>query len=142
MSATKLFSEILDEFSQATTKKDRIEVLKKYDHPMFRSFLILAFKKDIEFDVEIPNYRPAPEPAGLNFTYLDMEMPKIYRFIKNHPRRNGNLTSQKQKSLLVVILESLHKDEASLMIKMFRKNLEIKHLTPALIKEVYTGINL
>ena len=142
MSATKLFSEILDEFSKAGTKKDRVEILKKYDHPMFRSFLILAFNKDIPFDVEIPNYRPAPEPAGLNFTYLDMEMPKMYRFIKGHPERSPNLSSQKQKSLLVVILESLHKDEADLMVKMFNKKLDIKFLTPALIKDAYPGINL
>jgi hypothetical protein len=142
MSATKLFSEILDDFTKATTKKERIEILQKYDHPMFRSFLILSFNKNIEFDVEIPQYRPAPEPAGLNFTYLDMEMDKIYRFIKNHPKRSPNLSSKKQKSLLVVILESLHKDEADLMVKMFKKNLDVKFLTPTIIKEAYPGINV
>jgi hypothetical protein len=142
MSATKLFSEILDDFTKAETKKDRIEVLQKNDHHTFRSFLILAFNKNIEFDVEIPNYRPAPEPAGLNYTYLDMEMNKIYRFIKDHPKRSQNLTNDKKKSLLVVILESLHKDEANLMVKMFKKKLDIKFLTPALIKEAYPGINV
>lgn len=142
MSATKLFSEILDEFQKAETKKEKIEILKKYDHHTFRSFLILAFNKDIQFDVEIPKYRPAPEPAGLNFTYLDMEMNKMYRFIKNHPKRSANLTGEKKKSLLVVILESLHKDEADLMVKMFNKKLNIKSLTPAIIKEAYPGINV
>ena len=70
MSYEKLYSEVLEEFGQATNKADRIAVLRKYDHPRFRSFLQAAFHPGIVFDVEIPKYRPAPEPAGLNYSYL------------------------------------------------------------------------
>ena len=77
MSAEKLYSEVFEEYQKLTDKKDQIALLQKYDHKRFRDSLQLAFNKHIKFDVEIPNYRPAPEPAGLNFTYLDMEMSKI-----------------------------------------------------------------
>jgi hypothetical protein len=133
----KLFSEIFDEFQKATTKQDRIAVLKKYDHPKFRKFLFYIFNPDVEFDVEIPKYRPAPEPAGLNFTYLNLEIDRLYRFIKNDPNRPEGLTSQKQKQLLVVILEALHKDEAELLVKVMTNKFQIPFLTKGLITEAF-----
>ena len=136
----KLFFEIFEEFEKAETKADRIAVLKKYDHPRLREFLIHALEPKILFDVEIPNYRPAIEPAGLNFTYIDNETPKLYRFVKNHRLRPAGLTPEKQKSLLLVILESLHKDEAELFVRMIKKDLNIKHLTKKLVQEAYPGI--
>lgn len=133
----KLFSEIFDEFQKATTKQDRINVLKKYDHPSFRKFLFYIFNPDIEFDVVVPKYRPAPEPAGLNYTYLDLEVEKLYRFIKNDPKRPEGLTSEKQKQLLVVILESLHTDEADLLVKVMTNKFNIPYLTKGLISEAF-----
>lgn len=140
MSAEKLYSEIFEEFSKATNKQERINVLRKYDHKSFREFLVAAFHPNIQFDLEMPPYRPAPEPAGLNYTYLDMEMNKLYRFIKFHPAKPKDLTTEKQRSLLVVILESLHKDEADLMVKLFKKDLGIKYLTPNLINETFPNL--
>jgi hypothetical protein len=140
MSSEKLFSEIFEEFEKAETKADRIAVLRKYDHPRFRDFLIYALNPSIEFDVEVPNYRPAPEPAGLNFTYLDIEMPKMYRFIKGHPNRPQGLTPEKLKSLLVVVLESLHKDEAKLLVDLVQKKFKVNHLTVKLVQEAYPGM--
>lgn len=136
MSATKLFSEILEEFGQATTKADRITVLRKYDHPMFREFLEASFNPGIKYDVEIPTYRPAQEPAGLNFAYLDSEMPKLYRFIVGHPKRT-NVSPEKLTRLLGIVLESLHKDEAELLVKCMKKDLGVPYLTIKLIKEAY-----
>lgn len=140
MNSDRLYSEILEEFQKATTKEQRIAVLKKYDHPRFRQFLIYAFDPSIKFDVEIPKYRPAVEPAGLNFAYLISEMPKMYRFMVGHPLRPKEITPKKQQQLLLVVLESLHKDEATLLVKMLQKNLDIQHLTVDLIKEAMPGI--
>lgn len=140
MSAFKLYSEIMEEFSEATTKHERVKVLLKYGDKRFQTFLQAVFHKGIKFDVIVPQYRPAPEPAGLNYTYLDTEMDKLYRFVQNHPNRPEGLTSEKQTQLLLVILESLHKDEAELMIKMFNKDIGVKHLTHNLVNEVFPGI--
>jgi hypothetical protein len=140
MSAEKLYSEILDEFQKAETKQDRIAVLKKYDHKTFREFLMYAFNPHIKFDVQIPNYRPAPEPEGLNYTYLNLEIPKLYRFIVGHPKRSPNLTPKKQTQILLVILEALYKEEAEILVRLLKKDLGIKYLTPKLIKEAYPGM--
>ena len=44
--------------------------------------------------------------------------------------------------MLKTILEALHKDEARLMVKLIQKDLDIKQLTPAIIKEAYPDIQL
>jgi len=87
-------------------------------------------------------YRPAIEPAGLNYTYLNLEIPKLYRFIKDHPRRSPNLTEKKKTDLLRVILESLHKDEARIMIGLLQKKIDIKFLTSNLVKEAFPNIEI
>lgn len=140
MSAVKLYSEIFDEFKKVTTKEERLRILRENDHPRFREFLVLAFNESVEFDVEIPNYRPALEPAGLNFAYLDTEVNKLYRFIKNHPKRPEGLTPHKQKQLLLVVLESLHQDEAELLVNLIKRDLAIKYLTKNLVMEAFPGI--
>ena len=142
MSAEKLYSEIFEEFEKVPGRKDKIEVLRKYDHPRFREFLWLAFAPTVEFDVSVPHYRPAVEPAGLNYTYLDQEVVKLYRFIKNHPKRVSVIPPERQKGLLIVILESLHKDEALLLVNLIKKDLGVKGLTSKLVKEAFPEISL
>jgi hypothetical protein len=133
----RLYSEIFQEFEKAETKADRIKVLQKYRHPKFVEFLEYAFNPNILFDAPIPEWRPAKEPAGLNISYLEMEMPKLYRFIKGHPHRPENLTPEKQQKLLKTILEALHPDESELLIKCMKKDLGVKFLTIKLIQEAY-----
>jgi hypothetical protein len=132
--------EILDEFETAKTESERITVLQKYDTHQFRHFLKNALDTTIEYDVEIPKYRPAPEPAGLNYTYLSMEIDKMYRFIKGHPLRAEGLTSDKQKQLLVVLLESLHEKEAEILANMLLKKFKVNFLTQKLIQKALPGM--
>jgi hypothetical protein len=139
---SKLFSEILDDFKLVSTKTERLDVLRKNDSERFREFLVLAFIKDIEFDVEIPDYRPSKDPAGLNYMYLQNEVRKLYRFIKGHPQRAPGLVGKKQSNLLMQVLETLHKDEAELLVNLFKKDLKVPFLTAKLIKEAYPNINI
>lgn len=131
-----LFSEIFEQIEIAVDKKSRIEILQKNDSLSLREFFRLLYDDNIEFDVEIPKYRPAIEPAGLNFTYLHSEVKKLYRFIKNEPRA-VMLTPKKKSEILVVILESLHKDEAKLLVGLINKDIGVRHLNEALVKEAY-----
>jgi hypothetical protein len=43
-------------------------------------------------------------------------------------------------SLLVVLLESLHKDEAGLLVNLFKKDLGVKYLTKQVVMEAFPGI--
>lgn len=141
MSAEKLYSEILEDFEAAPDKTAKLNVLREHDHKMFREFLEAAFNPDIVFDVEVPNYKPDNSPAGLNMTYLDMEMNKLYRFVKNHPKRT-NVEPKKLTRLLEIILVSLHKDEAELLVKCIKKDIKVPFLTPKMIREAYNDKNM
>jgi hypothetical protein len=135
-----LYSEIFDMFQKAETRKEKINVLKKFEHPTFKEFLNFVFNPDIKFDVEIPNYKPSFDPAGLNVMYLDDEIKRTYRFIVGHPKRPPGLQPKKQTELLLMVLESLHRDEADLFVKMLNKDLKIPFLTKKLVKEVYPDL--
>ncbi len=141
MSSEKLYSEIFEEFEKATTKQERIAILRREGDERFRFFLQLAFNPAIEFDIVLPHmYRPAKEPAGLNYAYLDTEMPKMYRFIKNHPMRPREFTADKTTQIILVMLESLHRDESALILKIFKKEFKVKNLTHNLVKEAFPDL--
>lgn len=140
MIEARLFSEIFAEFEQAETKADKVAVLRKYWHPKLQEFLEYAFNPNIQFDVIPPKtWRPAIEPPGLNITYLELEVSKLYRFIKDHPRRTGNLEPEKQTKLLKVVLEALHPSESELLLKLIKKNLGVKGLTVKIIQDAISG---
>ena len=141
MSSEKLYSEIFEEFEKATTKQERIAILRREGDERFRFFLQLAFNPAIEFDIVLPHmYRPAKEPAGLNYAYLDTEMPKMYRFIKNHPMRPPEFTADRTTQIILVMLESLHRDESALILKIFKKEFKVKNLTHNLVKEAFPDL--
>lgn len=140
MIKNKLISEILDEFNNAPSRIDKINVLRKYDDIRLRHFLQILHG-NVKWAFKAPNYRPAPEPAGLNFTYLSSEIPKLYRFVENHPE-GMKIAENKKRQLLVVTLESLHKSEADILVRMMNGDFEYGDLKPKLIKEAYPDINI
>jgi hypothetical protein len=143
MSSEILYSEILEQFTHAKTKEEKLNILRRNDDPRFRFFLELALNPNVEWDIQLPyKYRPAVEPAGLNYAYLDTEMPKMYRFIKNHPMRPPEFTAEKTTPQLQVILEALHADEAAIFADLIRGKFKVKGLTAALVKEAFPGINI
>lgn len=142
MNSNLMYHEVIELFQKTEKRSEKIEVLRKHADANFLQFLKLAFDPKIVFDVEIPVYRPSIIPAGLNDMYLHNEIQKMYRFIKNHPRRAEGLTSSKQKSLLIFLLESLHKDEADLLVRCMNKELRVPFLTPKLIKEAFPNLDL
>ena len=138
MSSEKLYSEIFEEFEKATTKQERINILRREGDERFRFFLQLVFNPAIEFDIVLPDrYRPAKEPAGLNYAYLDTQMPKMYRFIKGNPMRPEGFTAEKTTQQILVMVESLHKDEAAIILDVLQKRFKVKHLTANLVKEAF-----
>lgn len=141
MSAEKLYSEIFEEFVAAPDKNSKIEILRKNADSRFIEFLVASFHTKLHWDVEPMEYRPALEPAGLNHTYLDLEVPKLYRFVRGHPWRKTEVPQDKLNKLFKIVLESLHKDEADLLIRCIRKDLGIPGLTVKLLREAFPNID-
>ena len=78
MNFNRIYPEIFDEFEKAPTRKEKIDVLRKYDNGRLREFLFLIFSPDIEFDVEIPKtYKVNPEPLDMTMSTLHIEFNKL-----------------------------------------------------------------
>jgi hypothetical protein len=140
--ASVLFSEIFEEFSKQKNRENRLAVLRKYGQNVwFKEFLNYTFNPKIQFDIiQIPNYRPAVEPAGVCYSNLSNEMRRLYIFIVGHPKRTAKLDARKEARILNALLGSIHKEEAELLVKCFKKDLEIPYLTPSLIKEAFPAM--
>jgi hypothetical protein len=143
MNFNRMYPEIFIEFQKAPTRKEKIDVLRRYDSGRLREFLFLMFSPDVEFDVEIPKtYKVNPEPEGMTMSTLHLEVTRLYRFIKGHPKKSAGLVGEKQKNLLINVLESIHKDEAELLIQVMKREAKIPYLTAQIVKEAFPGINL
>ena len=91
-----MYHEIFALFVKTEKRADKINVLRQHGDKNLKEFLIAVFNPNVIFDVEIPEYKPAKEPEGLNILYLHNEVPRLYRFIVGHPRRAQGLTAKKQ----------------------------------------------
>jgi hypothetical protein len=138
MNSNKLYFEIFEEFEKASGQKAKVDVLRKYETKAFKNFLCCALHPSITFDVkDIPTYKPAIEPAGLNYVYLEQEMNQMYKYITNHPAKPYDITEKRQRELLTVTLESLHRDEAEILVNMINKSLKVRGLNTKIVKEAF-----
>lgn len=139
-----LVHEIFTEFKKAKTKADKIAVLRKHNSYGFKEFLNYAFNPKIKFDIaEIPKYKESVIPDDLNETWLLHEVThNLYVFIPNHPKYTAKLTPSREKAKLAGLLESLHKEEAKILVDLVQKKLKVDGLTPKLIIEAFPDIPL
>lgn len=138
-----LYSEIFEEFDKVKNREDRLQILRKYgnDNVWFKEFLNYAFHPYIRFDItQIPDYKPSVDPAGLSISTLNNELRRLYIFIPGHPKRTAKLDPKKESRILYALLTSLHKDEAALLVGLFKKNLGVKYLTASLVKEAFPNM--
>ena len=139
----KLIYEIFNDFKNAKTKQERINILRNNYNPVLRDILLGVFRKEIEFVFSEPiNYIPLPmnTPMGFGYSSINKELSRLYIFIKNHPRVNPTLRLEKKRQLLRQILEILDPRESEIYQNLILKDLKIKGLTYELVKEALPGL--
>lgn len=133
--------EIFDDFENAETKQDRIEVLRKNDNYALRNILRGTYDPNVEFTVErVPNYKPSDAPPGLGYTSINQELGRVYLFEKNNPRVPANLSEARKEQILVQILEALEKREAEVYMNMLLKKQKVKNLNDKIVKEAFPNL--
>lgn len=129
--------EILNDFRQAKTKSERIEVLRKNDSYALRNILYAVMNPNIKFDVEIPDFKRVDIPVGMSYSNMTDALQKAYLFQKDNPRVSPNLTNKRKSELLAQILESLEEKEADVFISMLKKDLKVPYLTETMVNEAF-----
>ena len=136
-----LISEILRKVSNAKTKKEKVDLLKKHNSTALRQLMVINFDESIVSELpegEVP-YTPNDAPVGTDHTRLESEYKGLYRFFKGGDPR---IKSLKRETLFVQLLEGLSAEEAELLVlcKDGRLNEKYKRITKAVVSEAFPQI--
>ena len=135
-----LISEILRKVSNAKTKKEKIDLLRKHNSNALRQLLIINVDESVVSmlpEGDVP-YTPNDAPVGTDHTRLEQEYRGLYRFFKG----GAKLPGLKRESMFVQLLEGLSAEEAELLclVKDGKMNNKYKRITKAVISEAFPSI--
>lgn len=134
-----MIHEVFEKVAQAPNRKEKIEVLQKYNCLAVRDILKGAFDETIQFLLPSgkPPYREDDAPYGYTRSSLHQQTKKLRYLVKGGP--GENLPGPRRERMFIEILESVHPDEARLVLVMKDKKLEGKYkgLTKKLVSEAF-----
>ncbi len=135
---TKFVYEVLALIDKAKTKQEKLDLLKQHESNALKNILVGTFDESIEWNLPEgePPYRPA-EPSSPSST-LHRQLNNLVYFIKGN--KGDNLLKFKRESMFVSMLESIHPEDAKVVIAMVAKKLPVKGLTKALVKEAFPNL--
>ena len=136
-SSAPLISEILTKVNNAKDKPKKVAVLRENDSQPLRQILKGAFDPKIKWDLPegTPPYSENDAPAGTEHTTLYTEARRLYYFVDGA----ATLSKNKKETMFIQMLESLHADDAKVLIAVKEKNLNkvYKGLTAECVKEAF-----
>jgi hypothetical protein len=130
-------SEILENASKISKKQDKLDYLRNNFNPVLGQILKYTYEPQFEWELPPgePPYKPSEFPDSHGMLYTEAR--RIYLFLKGG---NPNLTPFKREMLYITFLETIHPNDAKLIIAIRDKKLPYKGLTKALIQEAYPGL--
>ena len=131
--------EILNKVSSAKTRKDKINVLQENNIMPVRDVLQGTFDPNIQWNLPsgtVP-YTPNKEESYPS-TLLKQHM-KFKYFVKGL-RESENLNTIKREKMFIEICESVHPEDAKILVSMINKKSPVKGLTEKLVKEAYPDL--
>jgi hypothetical protein len=132
--------EVFDEFENARSKKDKMDVIGRNLSPTLIEVLRLTFHPNFQWYVEdMPENYIVPMDTklpGLGRTQLSTDLRKLYLFQKGHPTAD-KLSSRKRNELLIQMLETLEPREAEVVAGIFRKDQCVNGLDYQFVKEAF-----
>ena len=119
-------NEILDLVHEQETEENKVKVLQEYANDALKTLLIWNFDESIISLLpsgEVP-YQPNESPLGVDHSSLRRDYKNLYNFVKGG---NDSLSKIRRETIFIQILESLHPNEAEVLILVKDKNLEDKY---------------
>jgi len=138
--AKKLISEVLSGASKLKTKPERIAFLQQNRSPALLDILRIAFDDDVKTVLPsgAPTYRKDDAPAGYEYTSLHRAHRRFKYFFKG-PIANS-VQPLRREGMFLSLLESLHGDEAELLIAAKDKSLKYKGITKKLVQDAFPNL--
>jgi hypothetical protein len=134
--------QIFDEFEQAETKKEKLEVIGKNLSSTLVEILKYTYHPSYQWLItELPeNFKVASDNIpGFNRSQLSTELRRLYLFQKGNPDAE-RLSPRKREELLYQLLDSVEPREAEVIIGIFQKDQGVKGLDYKFVKEAFPNL--
>ena len=138
--ARKLVSEVLEEAGKILKRDERIKFLQLNKSPGLTDILRIQYDDTIvsALPTGAPNYRQDDAPKDYQYTILNKAYTQFKYFFKG-PIAN-DMNPLKRESLFLNLLETLHVDEAELLIAAKDKKLKCKGITKKLVRDAFPNL--
>lgn len=129
--------QILEQASKFKTNEEKIDFLRSNSSAGLQSILKYTFDPSIVWDLPDgdPPFAPCKYPA--QETRLLTEIRRLYLFIKGG---NPNLSKLRREALFIELLESIHPEDAKVLLSAKNKKIPYKGITLKLIKEAFPDL--
>jgi hypothetical protein len=131
-------SEILDKASKAKTFEDKVTVLRNNTTPALIWVLKIAFHPDIKW--LLPPGNPPYKPSEFFDVHgaLRRDYRKLQYFVSN--QGYDSLRQLKREVMFVELLETIHKDDAVLLLAIKDGKMPYKSISYRLVAEAFPGL--
>ena len=140
--AERMISEVLSKAGELKTKKEKVEYLRANNSRPLRNILKGSFDSSVEFILPKgePPYRKDDAPKGFEPSNLHKVQRRFKYFDKGGV--GEGMSSTRREKMFIDCLESLHPDEAQLLLDMKDKKLNGKYngITPKLVSEIWPNL--
>lgn len=133
-----LISEMVDQLESMKTVAERKEFLYKNRNTRLKEFFEHSYGKVdwyIDDEEQLPEWYPATEEKGYTPSTIVHEIRRIYVLYKD-----TDISDVRKNSLFSQMLESVHPDEANILISMLMGNFKIKGVSKKSLTEVWDDI--
>lgn len=131
--------EILDSLTAMRKKQDKIDFLRKHDSMALRDVLKGTFDPAIQWNLPegAPPYEQENEdvsPSTLRKKHRD------FKYFVKGLQISERLNPIRREVLFIRLLESIHPEDAKIVISMKDKKQPVKGLTKKLVEEAFPGL--
>jgi len=139
---TKTCYEILDWCSKGKTRKDKIQRLQKNSGYAMKAVLGYTFDPSVVWKLPEgnPPFKPVPEGLEVHGQFT-AELRRLYLFVDGPTETQQNIKPHRREALFIELLESIHPDDAKLLLSMKNKKLPFKGITRKLVAEAFPNLS-
>ncbi len=134
-----LMHEVLQKVSNAKTKKEKINLLGRFNTPALRMLFIINFDESVVSLLppgDVP-YKPSDAPDGTEHTLLEKEARLLHHFFKG----GSNVSQNKREQMFIQMLEGLSAGEAEVLCLAKDKKIGKRwKITKACVTEAFPSI--
>ena len=136
----KLIYEIIEAANKASKKEDRIKILRENDSWGLKDVLRATYDDTIKFHLPpgVPPYTPNKEesvPSNL------LKQTIQFKYFVKGPIAD-EVVGFKRERIFINVLESVHPEDAKLLVKMINKESLGENITKDLVQEAFPGLIL